>query len=239
MERQVDFETPFDDRIHAGRVLADRLDPYRGKNVLVLGIPRGGVPVAAEVARRLDADLDVIVARKLGAPDQPELAIGAVTANGGEFINEEILQAVGASGKYLEQTREKQIAEARRREALFRGDRAIEPIEGRVVILVDDGLATGATMRAAVASVRKHRPARLVVAVPVGSREASDALRAEADEVVCPSTPEYFGAVGYFYRNFEPTEDAEVVEILSGFRKSRTAVPAAGEKRPAARSWPS
>lgn len=238
MERQLDFETPFEDRIHAGRVLAERLGPYRGKNVLVLGIPRGGVPVAAEVARRLDADLDVIVARKLGAPDQPELAIGAVTANGGEFINEEILQAVGASGKYLEQTREKQIAEARRREALFRGDRPAESIEGRVVILVDDGLATGATMRAAVASVRKHRPARLVVAVPVGSRQACDALRSEADEVMCPSIPEYFGAVGYFYRNFEPTEDAEVVEILSGFRRSRTAVPAAGETRPAARSWP-
>ena len=238
MERQIDFETPYEDRIHAGRVLADRLGPYRGKNVLVLGIPRGGVPVAAEVARRLEADLDVIVARKLGAPDQPELAIGAVTANGGEFINEKILEAVGASGKYLERVREKQIAEARRREALFRGDRSSEPIEGRVVILVDDGLATGATMRAAVASVRKHRPARLVAAVPVGSREACDALRAEADEVVCPSIPEYFGAVGYFYRSFEPTEDAEVVKILSGFRRSRPAVPAAGESRPAAsRSW--
>lgn len=238
MERQLDFETPFEDRIHAGRVLADRLGPYRGGNVLVLGIPRGGVPVAAEVARRLDADLDVIVARKLGAPDQPELAIGAVTANGGEFLNEEILQAVGASEKYVERARQEQIAEARRREALFRGDRTIEPVEGRVVILVDDGLATGATMRAAVASVRKHHPARLVVAVPVGSQEACDALRAEADEVVCPSIPEYFGAVGYFYRNFDPTEDAEVVKILSGFRRSRTAIPAAGETRSAvARSW--
>jgi predicted phosphoribosyltransferase len=240
MERQLDFETPYDDRTHAGRVLADRLGAYRGKDVLVLGIPRGGVPVAAEVARRLDADLDVVVARKLGAPDQPELAIGAVTANGGEFLNEEILRAIGASGEYLERARKEQIAEARRREARFRGDRPIERIEGRVVVLVDDGLATGATMRAAVRSVRKHQPARLIVAVPVGSREACDALRSEADEVVCPSIPEYFGAVGYFYRNFDPTEDAEVERILRGFAASRAteARPPKEGRRDKTLSWP-
>jgi putative phosphoribosyl transferase len=223
MERQLDFETPYHDRIHAGRVLAERLDAYKGKSVLVLGIPRGGVPVAAEVARRLGADLDVVVARKLGAPGQPELAIGAVTANGGEFLNEDILRAVGASPGYLETARKEQMAEARRREARFRGDRPVERVQDRVVILVDDGLATGATMRAAIRSVRKHRPARLIVAVPVGSEEAYAALQEEADEVVCASVPQRFVAVGYFYQSFEPTEDAEVESILREFSNRRGA----------------
>ena len=223
MERQVDFETPYEDRIHAGRVLAERLDAYRGKHVLVLGIPRGGVPVAAEVARRLDADLDIVVARKLGAPGQPELAIGAVTANGGEFVNEEIVRHVGVPEGYLERVKADQIAEARRRDARFRGDRPVERIQDRVVILVDDGLATGATMRAAIRSVRKQRPARLVAAVPVGSEEAYAALREEADEVICASVPRRFAAVGYFYQNFEPTEDAEVERILREFSARRGA----------------
>jgi len=223
MKRQLDFETPYHDRIHAGRVLAERLVAYRGKNVLVLGIPRGGVPVAAEVARGLGADLDVIVARKLGAPGQPELAIGAVTSNGGEFLNEGILRAIGASGEYLERARQEQTAEARRRELRFRGGRPAQRIQDRVVILVDDGLATGATMRAAIRSVRKQRPARLVVAVPVGSEEAYAALQEEADEVICASVPEHFAAVGYFYQNFEPTEDADVESILREFSKRRGA----------------
>jgi putative phosphoribosyl transferase len=223
MERQLDFDTPYHDRIHAGRVLAERLRAYKGKNVLVLGIPRGGVPVAAEVARRLGVDLDVIVARKLGAPGQPELAIGAVTANGGEFLNEDILRAVGASPGYLESARKEQMAEARRRETRFRGDRPVERIQDRVVILVDDGLATGATMRAAIRSVRKHLPARLIVAVPVGSEEAYAALQEEADEVVCASVPQRFVALGFFYQNFEPTEDAEVESILREFSKRRGA----------------
>ncbi len=205
---------PFRDRVEAGRILAERLSAYRGKDVLVLGIPRGGVPVAAEVARSLDAELDVLVARKLGAPGQEELAIGAVTANGGEFVNEELVGYLGVSQAYLERVKRGQMDEARRREALFRGNRPAEQIQGRVVILVDDGLATGATMRAAARSVRRHRPARLIVAVPVGSREACADLRGEADEVVCPRIPDYFGAVGYFYENFQPTEDAEVQSIL-------------------------
>ena len=221
MEPKLDSETPYYDRIHAGRVLAERLGGYKGKNALVLGIPRGGVPVAAEVARLLGADLDVIVARKLGAPGQPELAIGAVTANGGEFLNNEILGAVGASPEYLESARKEQMAEARRRETRFRGDRPMERIQDRVVILVDDGLATGATMRAAIRSVRKHRPGRLIVAVPVGSEEAYAALQEDADEVVCASVPQHFAAIGYFYQNFEPTEDAEVESIVRGFSKRR------------------
>jgi predicted phosphoribosyltransferase len=207
----------FEDRRQAGRALAKELRAYRGQNALVLGIPRGGVPVAAEVATALDADLDVIVARKLGAPGEPELAIGAVTANGGEYLDERIASRVGATRSYIESVREEQVAEARRRETRFRGNRPAETISNRVVILVDDGLATGATMRAAVRSARKHRPARLIVAVPVGSREACAALRAEADELVCPSEPEPFGAVGYFYGDFSPVEDAEVEHILREF----------------------
>jgi putative phosphoribosyl transferase len=217
MEEQVQSRSRFHDRIDAGRVLAERLGTYRGKDVLVLGIPRGGVPVAAEVARRLEAELDVLVARKLGAPGQPELAIGAVTANGGEFVDEEMVGYLGVSPAYLRSVRQEQMDEALRREARFRGDRPAERIRDRVVILVDDGLATGATMRAAARSVRKHGPALLVVAVPVGSREACAALQDEADEVVCPLIPASLGAIGYFYENFAQTEDAEVESILEEF----------------------
>lgn len=237
VEEKFQFGPRYRDRTDAGRALAEGLGAYRGKDVLILGIPRGGVPVAAEVARGLNADLDVIVARKLGARAQPELAIGAVTANGGEFLNKEILDYVGASEDYVQCVRAEQMQEALRRETRFRGDRPAERISGRVVIVVDDGLATGATMRAAVRSVRRHRPARLVVAVPVGSRDACAALREEADEVVCLSTPEPFAAVGYFYQNFEPTEDAQVESILREFRAGPGAAREAAASRRAETRW--
>jgi putative phosphoribosyl transferase len=201
--------------------LAGALGRYRGKDTLVLGIPRGGVPVAAEVARRLDADLDVVVARKLGSPISPELAIGAVTANGGRYLNEEIIRHLGVSEAYLVQVTEEQTREARRREARFRGPHAKAPIEGRVVIVVDDGLATGATMRAAVRAVRIGQPARLVVAVPVGPIDTCAALRQESDEVVCLYELEPFWAVGLYYEHFEPVEDAEVQKILQGWHAAR------------------
>jgi predicted phosphoribosyltransferase len=204
----------FHDRRDAGVRLAERLEAYRGRHVLVLGIPRGGVPVADEVARRLDAEFDVIVARKLGAPGFPELAIGAVTANGGRFINEDTLRELRVSSKYLQAVTASEMDEARSRETRFRGGRPPHPVRGRVVIVVDDGLATGATMRAAVRSVRSQQPAKLVVAVPVGSREACAALRLEADEVICLQEPEPFYAVGLHYQHFAPTEDSEVREIL-------------------------
>lgn len=205
---------PFEDRRDAGRVLARSLERYRGENVLVLGIPRGGVPVAAEVARALDADLDVVVARKLGAPGSPELAIGAVTANGGRYLNEEIIAALGVPESYIERVTAEERAEARRRERRFRGPHAMGEMRGRTVIIVDDGLATGATMRAAVRSVRKRKPARLIVAVPVGASDSCEALRPEVDELVCPYERPDFGAVGFYYDNFEPTQDEEVQRLL-------------------------
>ena len=204
----------FADRVDAGARLAERLLKYRGQHALVLGIPRGGVPVAAEVARRLDADLDVIVARKVGAPGYPELAIGAVTANGGQFFNEDTIRYLGVSNAYLQMAVTEEMAEACRREARFRGGKPMRPLAGRTVIVVDDGLATGATMQAAVRSVRQHRPVRLVAAVPVGSREACRDLRPEVDELVCLYQPEPFHAVGLYYARFAPTEDAEVTRLL-------------------------
>ncbi len=207
-------ERVFRDRQDAGDALAARLGQYRGSDALVLGLPRGGVVVAAQLARSLDVELDVLVSRKLGSPISAELGIGAVTADGGRFLNDDIIRELGVSEPYIAAVTKVQQAEAQRREALFRGDRPPPPIAGRTVILVDDGLATGATMRAAVASVRKQAPARLVVAVPVGSPQACDALRGEADEVMCLQEPEYFGAVGTWYEHFEQTEDSEVKELL-------------------------
>ena len=208
----------FRDREDAGDALAERLAAYQGKNALVLGIARGGVVVAAQLARRLDAELDVIVARKLGSPISAELAIGAVTANGGQFLNEDIIRDMGVSDVYLNVVTAAQRAEARRREVKFRGSRPPPRVAGRTVILVDDGLATGATMRAAVRSLRKGSPGRLIAAVPVGAREACAALRQEVDELVCVHEPEFFGAVGAFYRDFRPTEDGEVTRLLEEFR---------------------
>lgn len=207
----------FQDRTAAGAALARFLDRYRSRQdlrPLVLGIPRGGVPVAAEVARRLNADLDIVVARKLGSPISPELAIGAVTANGGHYLNEEIVAGLGIPPRYLERVTTEQSEAARRREAHFRDGRPGLAVSGRVVIVVDDGLATGATMRAAVRSVRMGGPARLIVAVPVGPESICADLRHEADEVVCLYELDPFWAVGLYYQHFEPTGDAEAVRVL-------------------------
>ena len=204
----------FRDRVDAGVQLARRLTTYRGRHVLVLGIPRGGVPVAAEVARALDGELDVVVARKLRSPMSAELAIGAVTADGERYVNEPMLHHLGVGSRYVERVTQAEKADALRREARFRHGAPAPAIEGRDVILVDDGLATGATMIAAARSVRAHHPSRLVIAVPVGSREACAALRHEADEVVCLATPDPFWAVGVYYDDFQQTEDEEVEQLL-------------------------
>jgi putative phosphoribosyl transferase len=215
---------PYADRTEAGERLAAALGDYRGRDALVLGIPRGGVPVAAEVARGIGAEMDVVVARKLGAPLQPELAIGAVTADGGFYLDEDTVVAIDVAQEYLDAEVARQSGSARRRELRFRGECPPPQIAGRTVLVVDDGLATGATMRAAVRSVAKRQPARLIVAVPVGSRDACEALRDEADEVVCLVTPDPFWAVGLYYRDFTPVSDDDVERLLRQFRA--TAAPA-------------
>lgn len=210
------YDPLFRDRRDAGAQLGDHLaELYGSDDVIVLGIPRGGVPVADEVAKRLRAELDVVVARKLGAPGYPELAIGAVTANGGRFLNQDVMRELAISDEYLESVTSEQRAEARAREERFRGGRAGADCKDRTVIIVDDGLATGATMRASVRSIRSSNPKKLIVAVPVGSKQACGALGSEADDVVCLFEPEPFWAVGFYYQHFEPTEDAEVQQILA------------------------
>jgi putative phosphoribosyl transferase len=215
-------EALFADRYEAGHALAEALRAYEREHPIVLGIPRGGIPVAAAVADDLHADLDVIVARKLGAPESAELAIGAVTANGGQYLNDEIIRELGVSAAYLEREIAHQMEEAGRREKLFRGTGQHIPLEDRTAIIVDDGLATGATMRAAARSVRRRAPGRLVIAVPVGSVQACQDVRTEADDVVCLYQPEPFWAVGFYYRHFEPVPDDEVARILASHRQARS-----------------
>ena len=209
---------PFETRASAGIVLARRLLGFRDRDTLVLAIPRGGVPVAAPIAQALHAELDVVVARKLGAPGYPELAIGAITADGSTYLDDDLVERLHVSRAYLSDVERTERTEADRRERLFRGERAQPRISGRTVIVVDDGLATGATMCAAVDAIRRQRPAHLVVAVPVGTREAADALRDDADEVVCLAYPEPFRGVGMHYWSFPQLEDAEVTRVLEAAR---------------------
>jgi predicted phosphoribosyltransferase/alpha-beta hydrolase superfamily lysophospholipase len=206
----------FHDRTDAGRQLAGVLKEKGFKKPVVLGIPRGGVPVAAEVARGLDGELAVVVARKLGAPDNPELAIGATTATGASYINTAVAVAAGAGQRYIEAERARQVAEAYRREQLFDGHRR-PPVAGRTVIVVDDGVATGATAIAAVRSLKAERAERVVLAVPVGPTEMLELLRGEADEVVCLLDDPDFWAVGYYYEDFSQVSDEDVLMILERF----------------------
>jgi putative phosphoribosyl transferase len=205
----------FRDRVDAGRQLAAALAHHRSRPVVVLGIPRGGVPVAAEVARALGAELDVVVARKVGLPGQEECALGAVTADGKACWNDDLVAMVGIGEDELAQAAAHKASEAAARERSLRGTKPAASLRGKVAILVDDGLATGATMRAAVRSARERGASQVVVAAPVGSREASDALRASADEVICLSTPPGFRAVGLHYEDFTQTSDAEVKRLLA------------------------
>lgn len=211
----------FEDRVDAGARLSDALAQYRGQDALVLGLPRGGVPVASEVARALDADLDVVVARKLGAPFQPELALGAIAADGTRYLNEDLVREVGVSEQELDAIADVQSREAQRREQRFRGGLAPLDPQGRVVIIVDDGLATGATMRAAVRSLGQQSPKKLVVAVPVGALETCTNIGRDVDDIVCLHTPDPFYAVGLHYRDFEQTSDEEVDQILREHRELR------------------
>jgi predicted phosphoribosyltransferase len=207
----------FADRAEAGRLLAARLRDAGLERPVVHALPRGGVAVAAEVARALDAPLDLLLLRKLGAPRQPELAIGAVVDGQGTaetVLNPEIMRATGADEAYLAEAREAALAEIERRRRLYLAGRARPDPRGRAAVVVDDGLATGATARAALHALRRRGPARLVLAVPVAPPEAVAALRAEADEVVCLREPEPFWGVGAHYDDFHQLEDAEVIRLL-------------------------
>lgn len=210
----------YQNRSHAGRVLAQALDSYAGRaDVVVIGLTRGGVPVAREVATALRAPLDALVVRKLGVPGHEELAFGAIASGGARVLNDDVVQywlRRGGDLRSLAQVEDRERSELARREARYRGHRAPRDVKGKLAILVDDGLATGATMRAAVTAVRQHAPARIVVAVPVGASETCAALELVADQLVCPRRVDDLGAVGAWYVDFSQTSDQEVIELLAG-----------------------
>jgi putative phosphoribosyl transferase len=206
----------FRDRTAAGKLLADRLTRYaHWKDVLVLGLPRGGVPVAFEVAHALGAPLDVVVVRKLGVPGEEELAMGAIAAGGTRVLNEDVVRMLDIPPSVIETATRQQQAELERRVQRYRGNRPPPEVDGRVVIIVDDGIATGATIRAAIAAVRQQHPARIVVAAPAGAAETCEALRREVDEVVCLLEPEVFWGVGVWYEDFPQLTDDQVQELLA------------------------
>jgi putative phosphoribosyl transferase len=210
----------FRDRREAGRQLAQHLAAYANRpDVLVLALPRGGVPVAYEVARALHAPLDVFLVRKLGLPGHEEYAMGAVASGGVRVLNREVVDQLHLPDELIEGVASRELQELERRERLYRGNRPFPYVRGKTVILVDDGLATGSTMRAAAEALRQQGPARLVVAVPAGSPETCDEFRDEVDEVVCAITPEPFDAVGLWYDDFSQTTDDEVRDLLAAARQ--------------------
>lgn len=204
----------FADRADAGRQLARALSAYAGRDVVVAGLPRGGVPVAFAVARALEAPLDVIVVRKLGVPFQPELAMGAVGEGGARVVNDDVVRIAGISEPEFAEVERRERAEVQRRARLFRGDRPPIPLAGRTVLVVDDGIATGSTARAACQVARAQGAAEVVLAVPIGPKGVERRLQPDADAVVCLSAPTWFGSVGQFYDDFAPTRDEEVVDLL-------------------------
>jgi putative phosphoribosyl transferase len=205
----------YHDRRAAGAVLAARLGAYAGRpDVVVLGLPRGGVPVASEVARELRAPLDVFLVRKLGVPGHEELAMGAIASGDVEVINRDVVERLEIPLHVVAAVATRELHELARREATYRAGRRAPDLHGKAVILVDDGLATGSTMRAAVEAVRAQRPARIVVAVPVAAPATVEALAPEVDEVICPLQPESFYAVGLWYDNFDPVSDEQVRDLL-------------------------
>jgi putative phosphoribosyl transferase len=213
----------FRDRTEAGKVLAVLLQEYAGLlNLLVLGLPRGGVPVAYEVAAALHAPLDVFLVRKLGAPSQPELAMGAVASGGTRVLNQDVIDSLAIPAEIVEVVTARERAELERREQLYRGNEARLDIAGRSVIVVDDGLATGSTMRAALTAIRHEHPVHLVAAAPTAAPTVRDALTGDADANVCAMTPEPFAAVGLWYDDFRPVGDDVVYRLLTQSRGFRT-----------------
>jgi putative phosphoribosyl transferase len=210
------MERAFPNRAEAGRFLAEKLDKYTGRDdVIVLGLPRGGVPVAYEVAQRLRVPLDVFIVRKLGVPGFEELAAGAIASGGVRVLNDDVVRALPHADAIIESVTARETAELERREQSYRDGRPAPELRDRIVILVDDGLATGATMRAAVAALRQRGAAKIVVAVPVGAPETCRELEELVDEIICGITPTFFQAVGQYYQDFSQTNDDEVRELLS------------------------
>jgi putative phosphoribosyl transferase len=212
-------EPPFEDREDAGRRLAGRLVRYRDERPIVFALPRGGVPVGYEISRALGVPLEVFVARKLGAPGQPEFGIGAVAPGGVRILNEDVVWRLGIPDDYLERITERETAEVERRLRHFRGDRPEPDVRRRTVILVDDGLATGVTARAAVEALRRLEPRRLILAAPVCAAQTTELLAPEVDELVCLEAPSDLGAIGFWYRDFAQTSDEEVIELLESARR--------------------
>ena len=209
------MERAFANRTEAGRLLVEKLVKYAGRDdVIVLGLPRGGVPVAFEVAQRLGAPLDVFLVRKLGVPGFEELAAGAIASGGVRVLNEDVMRSIPHADEAIEAVTIRETAELERREQIYREGRPPPELRDRIVILVDDGLAIGATMRAAVKALRQSGAAKIVVAVPVGPPETCHELEERADETICLSTPEFFQAVGQYYEDFSQTSDEDVRELL-------------------------
>jgi putative phosphoribosyl transferase len=209
----------FIDRSDAGRRLARALLAYRGQRPVVLALPRGGVPVAAEVAAALDAPLDLVLVRKIGVPAQPELAMGAVVDGGAPIVvrNEDVIALAGIDEAEFEAIRDRELAEIERRRRIYVGNRVYADVAGRTAIVIDDGVATGATTRAALRAIRIRGPRWLVLAVPVAPTDTLPALREEADEVVCLETHASFGAIGFYYADFRQLSDQEVSDIIARF----------------------
>lgn len=219
------FTKIFKDRREAGQFLAEKLTDHANRpDVVVLALPRGGVPVAYEVANRLKAPLDVFVVRKLGVPGQEELAMGAIASGGVRVLNPDVLSVIRIHEAIIDQVTEFEISELKRRERLYRGNRPPLEVKGKTVIIVDDGLATGSSMRAAVKALRQKQPKKIIVAVPVGARETCDSFENDVDTMaVCAITPQPFHAVGLWYQDFSQTTDEEVRELLARAEQAKAA----------------
>ncbi len=219
------MERRYRDRSEAGQLLATKLAVYAHRpDVLVLALPRGGVPVAFEVAKALQVPLDVFLVRKLGVPGREELAMGAIATGGIRVLNEDVVRTLHIPPHTIEAVASRELQELERRDRLYRDNLPLPDVGNRIIILIDDGLATGATMRAAAQALHLQHPARLVVAVPVAAPPSCDALRTEVDEVVCPLTPEAFYGVGWWYEDFSQTSDGEVYDLLALSRHERHSV---------------
>ncbi len=225
--------TQFRDRKEAGKLLAAELAAYANKqDVIVLALPRGGVPVGFEIAQALHVPLDVIVVRKLGVPGQEELAMGAIATGGICILNKDVVQFLNIPDEVIDEITAQELQELERREHLFRGERPAYDVGGRTVILVDDGIATGATMHAAVAAIKQRQPTRIIIAVPTAAPSTCDEFAAEVDELVCVIRPEPFIAVGYWYRQFSQTSDEEVRSLLERANQGTSTIPRRPQNTP-------